>query len=82
MKKGLSMFLFLIVVFTGCKKEDKQLEREKQNEGFVLVEKGFVLVEGGTFKMGSSDGDSNEKPIHGVTLNSFYIGKYEVTQKE
>jgi formylglycine-generating enzyme required for sulfatase activity len=41
-----------------------------------------VFVEGGTFTMGSPDGVgySNEHPEHDVTLNSFNIGKYEVTQ--
>jgi formylglycine-generating enzyme required for sulfatase activity len=43
---------------------------------------GFVKVLGGTFQMGSSDGQSNEEPVHSVTLSSFYIGKYEVTQSE
>ncbi len=42
----------------------------------------MVFVRGGTFQMGSNDGDSNEKPVHSVTLSDFYIGKYEVTQKE
>ena len=44
----------------------------------------MVLVEGGTFTMGCTkeqDRDCNEK-AHQVTLNSFYIGKYEVTQKQ
>jgi sulfatase modifying factor 1 len=41
----------------------------------------FVSVEGGTFQMGSTVSD-DEKPIHSVTLNSFSIGKYEVTQKQ
>lgn len=40
----------------------------------------FVLVQGGTFLMGSMDGDSDEVPSHGVTVSSFYIGTYEVTQ--
>ena len=44
--------------------------------------KNMVLVEGGTFQMGSNDGDSDEKPVHEVTVSSFYIGKYEVIQKE
>ena len=39
----------------------------------------MIFVEGGTFKMGSNSGDPDEKPIHGVTLSSFNIGKYEVT---
>jgi formylglycine-generating enzyme required for sulfatase activity/TolB-like protein len=42
----------------------------------------MVLVEGGTFQMGSSNGDSDEKPVHTVTVKSFYMGRTEVTQKE
>ena len=44
-----------------------------------LIQEGMVLVEGGTFQMGSNDGNSDEKPVHTVTVDSFYIGKYEVT---
>lgn len=46
------------------------------------VEDGYVLVRGGTFQMGSNSGYNNEKPVHSVTVSSFYISKYEVTQKE
>ena len=41
----------------------------------------MVKVEGGTFQMGSNDGDSDEKPVHSVTLSSFSIGQTEVTQE-
>ena len=42
----------------------------------------MVRVEGGTFMMGSidDDGGGNELPVHQVTLSSFSIGKFEVTQ--
>jgi formylglycine-generating enzyme required for sulfatase activity len=40
-----------------------------------------VLVEGGSFMMGSNDYD-DEKPIHKVTLSSFRMGKYEITVKQ
>ena len=51
----------------------------------------MVYVEGGTFLMGAQNSDpdgfnydsnagSDEKPVHAVTLSSYYIGKYEVTQ--
>jgi formylglycine-generating enzyme len=44
----------------------------------------MVFVEGGTFRMGSEDDDKDaedwEKPAHDVTVDSFYIGKYPVTQ--
>jgi formylglycine-generating enzyme required for sulfatase activity len=37
-------------------------------------------IKGGTFRMGSNDGNSDEKPIHQVTVKDFYIGKYPVIQ--
>ena len=45
----------------------------------------MVEVEGGTFTMGAtseqgSDADDDEKTTHQVTLSTFSIGKYEVTQ--
>ena len=45
----------------------------------------MVYVSGGTFTMGGtseqgSDAASDEKPTHSVTLSSYYICKYEVTQ--
>jgi len=46
------------------------------------IPKGMVLVEGGTFQMGTDKSESDEEPIHNVTLDDFCIGTYEVTQKE
>ena len=39
----------------------------------------MVLVPAGEFSMGSENGDSDEKPVHTVYLDAFYIDKYEVT---
>lgn len=40
----------------------------------------MILVEGGTFSMGNDySSNPDERPEHKVTLNSFYISKYEVT---
>ena len=45
----------------------------------------MIEVEGGTFQMGAtSEQQSNqddEKPVHPVTLDSYYIGETEVTQE-
>ena len=46
----------------------------------------MIAVEGGTFPMGAtseqgSDADSDEKPVHSVTLSDYYIGETEVTQE-
>jgi uncharacterized protein (TIGR02145 family) len=52
----------------------------------------MVFVKGGTFKMGDADtrkfendydcDDECKYPAHNVTVGDFYIGKYEVTQKQ
>lgn len=42
----------------------------------------MVFVKGGSFNMGSDRGGSDEKPVHTVYIDDFYIGKYEITQAE
>ncbi len=44
----------------------------------------FIWVEGGYFQMGSDDldADADELPVHTVYVDGFWLGKYEVTQKE
>jgi formylglycine-generating enzyme required for sulfatase activity len=39
----------------------------------------MVYVQGGTFKMGDQDGDSDEQPTHAVTLNDFEISSHEIS---
>ena len=46
----------------------------------------MIAVEGGTFKMGATseqggDAESDESPVHNVTLSDYYIGETEVTQE-
>jgi len=66
---------------------------EKINKSIALVEGSdidygieMVFVKGGTFQMGCTSEQSscvrNEKPVHTVTVGDFYMGKYEVTQKQ
>ena len=71
------------------RKQKEESERKRDETSYtngILRVKGveypMVYVSGGSFMMGSedSDADSDEKPVHRVTLNSYSIGKYEVTQ--
>ncbi len=41
----------------------------------------MVQVQGGTFEMGNGggEGDEDEKPVHTVKVDGFYMGKYEIT---
>jgi formylglycine-generating enzyme required for sulfatase activity len=52
------------------------------NYDIKIIEPEMVFVEGGTFQMGSNFGESDEKPVHSVTLKSFYMGKHEITQAQ
>ncbi len=42
----------------------------------------LVVIPAGDFQMGSMDGHINEKPEHTIYLDPYYIGRYEVTNKE
>ena len=43
----------------------------------------MVVVPAGSYRMGSEDGDSNERPVHEVTIGApFAVGRYEVTFAE
>src|SRR3990167_1066841 len=66
---------------------DKSPPLEKGGKGGferAFSDEKMVLVKGGCFDMGDSfgDGDIDERPAHSVCVDDFYIGKYEVTQKE
>ncbi len=42
----------------------------------------FIKIPAGCFLMGSNKGFDFEAPVHKVCVDSFYLGKYEVTQKQ
>jgi formylglycine-generating enzyme required for sulfatase activity len=53
----------------------------KETQHDFLIE--TVLINVGTFQMGTSEDDIWANPQHSVTLTrDFYIGKYEITQEE
>jgi formylglycine-generating enzyme required for sulfatase activity len=70
---------------TGIKRITKSAEYFTQDLGNgVFLE--MVHIPGGTFLMGSPESDespiSSESPQHQVTVPSFFMGKYPVTQKQ
>jgi len=44
----------------------------------------MISIEGGSFMMGDvfGDGQANERPVHRVTLDGFYLAQYEITVAE
>ncbi|MFW5628798.1 MAG: SUMF1/EgtB/PvdO family nonheme iron enzyme [Candidatus Cloacimonadaceae bacterium] len=55
-----------------------------QRYGVVNTNFETVLIPAGSFNMGRTKGDgwTHELPVHNVSLNSFYIDKYPITQGE
>jgi sulfatase modifying factor 1 len=51
---------------------------------YVTAPEEMVFIPGGTFQMGDSfsEGFSDERPVHTVTVDSFYMGKYEITNRQ
>lgn len=96
MKKYLSLFLTFILIFSlaACSqakndnKSDNETELSQSSFSEVAdmsVPDNFVLIEGGTFQMGSPESEawrSTDETQHSVTVSDFYMSKYELTQKE
>ena len=59
---------------------DYQNSETTNNSSVPIPE--MALVKGGSYYMGSETRSEAERPVHLVELLDFYIGKYEVTNKE
>jgi formylglycine-generating enzyme required for sulfatase activity len=72
----------------GCPVDDaKAYEKWAKRNGPLAVRQAqsgieLVWVPGGTFAMGSDDGNRDEQPVHRVRLNGFWMGRTEVTVKQ
>ena len=85
---GISLLILGLLSINGCGKSNDseedtptvpvELKTFKETVNGVSFE--MVEVKGGSFMMGSNDGEENEKPIHRVTVSAFYMGQTEVTQ--
>lgn len=84
MKKNI-IFIFLLIMLLFM--SFKNIEESESTQIFTVngIDFEMVKVDGGTFIMGGTaeQGDyvcDLEKPVHQVIINSYYIGKTEVTQ--
>jgi formylglycine-generating enzyme required for sulfatase activity len=68
--------LLMAVAFVAWVAGPAQAQRQKitGKDGAPMV-----LVPAGEFSMGSNDGSDDEKPVHRVSLDAYYLDKYEVT---
>jgi len=78
-----------IIIDKSLSQKERMFIENLSNPYFESIDKdtyiqpAMIKIKSGSFMMGSDDGDSDEKPVHRVTIpNDFYIGKYEVTNEE
>lgn len=76
----------LQTVSLSLNKRQKKVYTEKMRkaaaDALPTIQEQMVTIPSGSFQMGSGDGDSDERPVHTVHINSFKMGKYEVTQAQ
>ncbi len=76
MRKMKKYFIFFVIIllFSSCDKKD------------AIEKSGFAFIEGGTYLIGSEKDykykTKGEEDKHYVTINSFYISRTEITNKE
>ena len=82
---GMLTAIACLALLTGCKegasasssKAAAQSSAEKTASGIEMIS-----LPGGTFTMGTNEGNADEGPAHKVTVSPFWIDKYEVTHDQ
>lgn len=73
----------VVICSSGCEKMEKMFEPVVEDDKEIPPPpEGMVLIPAGDFQMGSNDGYADEKPVHTVHVDAFYMDKYEVTNAE
>ena len=83
-KVSLKILIGIVIVSIGisaCTQRNEDSPATQHSVEIVSEIDGatMVLIPAGTFQMGSIIGDSDEQPVHSVTLDAFYMDVSEVT---
>ncbi|WP_209331032.1 formylglycine-generating enzyme family protein [Lunatimonas salinarum] len=74
-----SVVLLVLSAWIIAPKWANDFEPYEQTIPHTSLSFGMVPIPGGTFKMGSTKGKSDEAPVHEVELDPFWMGTHEVT---
>lgn len=73
----ITLKILLLILVTGCFSS-----LVAQSAKTTDKHPNMIWVEGGSFQMGNKGGYPFEKPIHTVTVDGFFISKYEITNAQ
>ncbi|NDO47010.1 SUMF1/EgtB/PvdO family nonheme iron enzyme [Clostridium sp. MD294] len=89
MKKALSFIVSVITMLsfslTACTATNTKTEVKTNTSTAKQINDNFILINDGTFQMGSPTNESereSDEIQHKVMVNSFYMSKTELSQKE
>lgn len=78
---NITRFILTVTVLFGVMTASTAQEKQDKTSSA----KNMVFIKGGTFQMGSPESENwreKDETLHTVTLDGFYISRYEVTQEE
>jgi sulfatase modifying factor 1 len=80
-------FLLILLSMQACQRansarEPSSVAAPANNHAEIVKRDGMVLINGGTFLMGTNDGMPYEAPPHEVAVKSFWMDEHEVTVAE
>ena len=80
MKRTIISILFLVFLSGSVAATDIEVQNELKR-GYP---EDMVFIKGGCFEMGDQFGENydDEKPVHEVCVDDFFLGEHEVTQRE
>ena len=92
----LLLAVLVVVLFSACKSAPIEITNdtapERPNNSAIIqdeIKRGIagpemILIPGGSFQMGDTTnvGEADEKPVHTVRVKSFYMSKFEITQRQ
>ncbi len=87
MRRYIFLILLSVILISGMVSSALTAEEKKSEDETAVLElegeapPGMVFVPAGEFLMGKDEGD-DEKPLHKVYVDAFFIDKYEVTYAE
>ncbi|MBU1898732.1 SUMF1/EgtB/PvdO family nonheme iron enzyme [Myxococcota bacterium] len=73
-----ALLLLLLLFILDLATKPDELRAEFQNKEEI----DWIEIKGRFFEMGSDNGENDEKPVHTVRVDDFWIGKTEVTVKQ
>ncbi len=85
------VLVLAVAVVGGCRRGEVDSDRgSERDDGAAMAGKGspgpppqgMVLIPGGEYLIGSNKGEEDERPVHPVILDPFYIDAREVTNAD